>query len=118
MRLAGPGNTELRVSGELGAAGLGFYSAGIAGLEYTLEIPSARMVYTPGLGLVQGAGLFSPGPLYMWGLEQTNLLSFASKKGSFPGILLSARYYGYPGYSAYSDINHFLDLRAGLIYRF
>lgn len=109
---------EPRISGELGAAGTGFYIAGSAGAGIQIPLSSSDFVYTPGINVLQGAGLFRPDLLYMWGLEQTNAISLRLKNASTPGILLALRYYGFPGYSAYSEINHFMDLRIGLNYRF
>lgn len=109
---------EPRISGELGAAGAGFYIAGIAGAGIQISFASPDLVYTPGINLLQGAGLFRPNLLYMWGIEQTNVISLKLKNASMPGVLLAMRYNGFPGYAAYSEINHFLDLRIGLNYRF
>lgn len=109
---------EPRISSELGAAGTGFYIAGSAGAGIQIAFSSSALVYTPGINVLQGAGLFRPDLLYMWGVEQTNVFSIRLKNVSMPGLLLALRYYGFPGYSAYSEINHFLDLRLGLVYRF
>lgn len=109
---------EPRISGELGAAGTGFYIAGSAGAGIRIPFSSPGFVYTPGINVLQGAGLFRPDLLYMWGLEQSNVISFRLKNASMPGILLALRYYGFPGYSVYSEVNHFLDLRLGMVYRF
>jgi hypothetical protein len=117
-------NTTLRhgiapnVSGELGAAGTGFYIAGSLGAGMQIPLSASDFIYTPGISVLQGAGLFRPDLLYMWGLEQSNVFSLRLKNTSMPGILLALRYYGFPGYSEYSEINHFLDLRLGLVYRF
>jgi|GEM_PF-2701135 len=107
-----------RLSGELGAAGTGFYIAGSAGAGIEIPFSSSGLVYIPGISILQGAGLFRPGLLYMWGAEQSNIVSYRLNNGSLPGLLLAFRFYGFPGYATYSEINHFLDLRLGLVYRF
>lgn len=107
-----------RLSVEFGAAGTGNYLAGKAGLERPVEIGKSRWIYIPGFSLLQGASLFRPGSLYMWGLEQTNAVRFRLTNTGGPGLVIGFRYYGFPGYQEFSSIHHFFDVKAGLRYTF
>ncbi|MGW8314407.1 MAG: hypothetical protein ACWGNV_02315 [Bacteroidales bacterium] len=111
-------NFQAMASGEIGAAGIGNYLAAMAGIGRPIGLGSTRWVYTPGLQLLQGMTLSRPRPLYMWGLEQFNAIDFKLKKSSGPGLVLGFRCYGFPGYSEFSNINTFFDLRAGVRYTF
>jgi hypothetical protein len=105
-------------SGELGAAGIGNYVAVKAGITRALALGSSRWAFSPGINLLQGMTLSRPGPVYMWGLEQTNAIDFRLKNVSGPGLLIGFRLYGFPGYERYSMVRSFFDLRAGVRYTF
>lgn len=107
-----------RLAVEFGAAGTGNYLAAKAGIERPVEIGTSRWNYIPGLNLLQGAALFRPKSLYMWGVEQTNVVQFRMKNTGGPGLVIGFRYYGFPGYQEYSPIRHFFDIRTGLRYTF
>jgi len=113
-------NTSLafRFALETGTAGIGNYLSGKAGLQKSLEFPSGRIRFTPGIEVLQGMAFFRPHVLYMWGLEQTNALDYKLRGSSGPGLVLGFRYYGFPGYAAYSKVNAFYDVRIGLRYTF
>ena len=105
-------------SGEIGAAGIGNYLAVKAGAGKPIGLGTSRWVYTPGFHLLQGMALARPHPLYMWGLEQSNAIDFKLKNASGPGFVFGFRFYGFPGYSKYSEVHSFVDLKAGLRYTF
>jgi len=106
------------LSGEFGAAGLSNYVAFTAGLARDFRLKASGIVVVPGISLFQGMALFKPSPLYMWGVEQLNFVGYRLKNSSIPGVVLGFRFYGFPGYSAYSNVNRFLDVRAGLRFVF
>ena len=112
------GNFLASVSGEMGAAGIGNYLALKAGAGMPLEWGASRWVYTPELHVLQGMALARPDPLYMWGLEQTHAIDVRLKDQSGPGLVIGLRFYGFPGYSEFSPIRSFFDLKAGLRYTF
>lgn len=111
-------NFSARISGELGAAGIGNYVAVIAGIGMPIEMGATRWTYTPGFNVLQGMEMARPTPLYMWGLEQTNAIDLRLKKQSGPGLVIGFRIYGFPGYVRYSEVHSFFDLKAGLRYTF
>lgn len=111
-------NFQAMASGEIGAAGIGNYMAVKAGIGRPIELGSSRWVYTPGFQLLQGMSLSRPQAMYMWGLELSNAFDFQLKNSSGPGLVLGFRCYGFPGYSEFSSVNTFLDLRAGVQYTF
>lgn len=103
---------------EFGSAGITNYLAAKAGLKRPLAIHSSKWIYSPGFNVLQGIGLFRPDPLYMWGLEQSNSLDLKLHGQSGPGLIIGFRYYGFPGYSEYSKVHNFFDIRAGFKYTF
>jgi len=111
-------NLQVMVSGELGAAGVSNYLAGLTGVSRPLGLGSSKWIYTPGFHILQGMALSRPHPLYMWGLEQTNKMEFRVKGLSGPGLIIGFRFYGFPGYDRYSEVHSFFDLRAGVSYTF
>ncbi len=106
------------VYGEIGAAGIGNYLAVKAGAGRPIGLGSSRWIYTPGIHFLQGMALSRPHPLYMWGFEQSNAIDFKLKNASGPGLVLGFRFYGFPGYSMYSEVHSFVDLKAGLRFTF
>jgi hypothetical protein len=106
------------LAGEAGAAGVGNYVAGKAGLSIPIQLGSSRWAYTPGFNLLQGMTLTRPHPLYMWGVEQTNTIGFRLNNTSGPGLVLAFRLYGFPGYIEFSEVNSFVDLTLGVRYTF
>ena len=117
---AGARKHSIRVmaSGEAGAAGVGNYAAGKAGIGVPITLGTSKWAYTPGVSLLQGMTLSRPNPLYMWGVEQTNAIGLRVKNESGPGLVIGFRLYGFPGYDTYSKVRTFFDLRAGVQYTF
>ena len=111
-------NIRVTASGEAGAAGVGNYAAGKAGIGVPITLGASKWAYTPGFSLLQGMTLSRPNPLYMWGVEQTNVIGLRVKNESGPGLVIGFRLYGFPGYDRYSKIRTFFDLRAGVRYNF
>lgn len=111
-------NFQGMLAGEAGAAGVGNYVALKAGASLPFQLGSSRWEYSPGFNLLQGMTLTRPDLIYMWGLEQTNAINFRLKNSSGPGLVIGFRLYGFPGYSEYSKVNTFLDLRLGVRYSF
>ena len=111
-------NWHSGLAAEFGAAGAGNYFAVAAGITREVHAKSTSLVFKPGINLLQGMALFKPDPIYIWGLEQANFFGFRLKNGSAPGVILGVRYYGFPGYAAYSETSSFMDIRAGIRYMF
>ena len=105
-------------AGEMGAAGVGNYVALKAGASLPLQLGTSRWVYSPGFNILQGMMLARPDLIYMWGVEQTNAIDLRLKDSSGPGLVLGFRLYGFPGYSEYSKVNSFVDMRLGVRYTF
>jgi hypothetical protein len=106
------------VSGEIGAAGIGNYVVLRAGASRPVEIDNTRLLYSPGFSLLQGMALYRPNAMYMWGIEQTNILDLKTRAASGVGLVVAFRYYGFPAYAEISRIRSFFDIRMGLRYRF
>ena len=103
---------------EAGAAGVSNYLSLIAGVDRSYLPGNGTIEITPGLHVVQGIALLRPNALYMWGLEEENLIAYRFDNGSALGIVIGIRLYAFPGYSDYSSVYRFLDLTMGVRFRF
>lgn len=103
---------------ELGAGGVSNYLSLSAGVARPYSPGNGHIEITPGIHVIQGLGLFKPNVLYLWALEEKNLIAYRFDNGSAVGIVIGFRLYAFPGYSEYSSVYRFLDLNTGICYRF